>query len=120
MSPKSRGRPAGRGKPKTRRQPSGRSPRLSDLLVRSAGDLLKDADPLEVEQWASGWLGQVWWAAPLDDRQPEQTFCLEVATRSITHPSVHGLAALEALRRVAPPSEHALLDETIDLLRQSH
>ncbi len=117
MSPKSRGR---RGKPKTRRQVPGRSPRLSDLLIRSAGDLLKDADALEVEQWASGWLGQVWRAAPLDDRQPEQTFCLEVAGRSITHPSVQGLAALEALRRVAPPSEHDLLDENIDLLRQSY
>jgi hypothetical protein len=119
MSPKSRGRPAGRGKPKTRRHEPLRSLRLSDRLVRAARDLLRYTDPLEVEHWASGWLGQAWLTAPLGDNEAERMLCLEVAGRCSTHPSAHGLAAVAALRRVAPPSEHTLLDETIDMLRQS-
>jgi hypothetical protein len=119
VSPKSRGRPAGRGKAKTRRQEPVRSLRPSDRLVRAAHDLLTYTDPLDVEQWASGWLGQAWLAAPLDDREPERALCLEVVGRCSTRPSAHGLAAVAALRRVAPPTEHTLLDETIDMLRQS-
>ncbi|MEV0131168.1 hypothetical protein AB0H83_22215 [Dactylosporangium sp. NPDC050688] len=119
MSPKSRGRPAGRGKPKTRRQAPARSLRLSDRLVRAARELLTYTDRLEVEQWASGWLGQAWLDAPLGERDPEGMFILEVVGRCSTHPSPHGLAAVTALRMVAAPSEHALLDGTIDILRES-
>ncbi|MFC4040932.1 hypothetical protein ACFO1B_21070 [Dactylosporangium siamense] len=57
--------------------------------------------------------------APLGDKDAESTFCVEVAARCCTHPSPQGLAALAALRRVAPPSEHALLDETIAILRET-
>ena len=119
MSPKSRGRPAGRGKPKTRRQAPVRSLRLSDRLVRAARDLLTYTDRLEVEQWASGWLGQAWLDAPLGERDPEGMFILEVVGRCSTHPSPHGLAAVTALRMVAAPGEHKLLDGTIDILRES-
>ena len=119
MSPKSRGRPAGRGRPKSRRPESPRSLRPSDRLVRAAQDLLAYTDPLEVEQWASGWLGQAWLNAPLGDREAEATLCREVVGRCVTRPSAHGLAAVAALRRAAPPGEHAMLDETIDELRLS-
>lgn len=119
MSPKSRGRPAGRGKPKTRRPAESRPLRLSDRLVRAARDLLTSTDRLEVEQWASGWLGQAWLHAPLGEREPEHTFVLEVVGRCCSHPSAHGLAAVIALRMVAAPGAHKLLDETIELLRES-
>ncbi|MGI5179491.1 hypothetical protein ACQEVZ_24490 [Dactylosporangium sp. CA-152071] len=119
MSPKSRGRPAGRGKPKTRRQGPVRQLRLSDRLVHAARDLLTYTDRLEVEQWASGWLGQAWLHAPLGDREAEHTFILEVVGRCSSHPSPHGLAAVVALRMVAQPSDHKLLDGTIEILQES-
>nr|BFE63967.1 hypothetical protein GCM10020063_084930 [Dactylosporangium thailandense] len=73
MSPKSRGRPAGRGSPKARRQMPARSLRPSDRLVRAAQDLLTYTDPLEAERWASGWLGQAWLAAPLGAGAPTRS-----------------------------------------------
>jgi hypothetical protein len=72
-------------------------------------------DPLEVEQWASDWLGQAWLTAPLGDNEAERMLCLEVVGRCSTHPSAHGLAAVAALRRVASPSKDAV-DEVIGQL----
>jgi hypothetical protein len=73
-----------------------------------------------VERWASGWLGDAWVNAPLGvRREPVSMLCLEVAGRASTKPSPAGYAAVAALRRVAPESEHTLLDETIEILSQS-
>lgn len=89
------------------------------MVIRAARELPTYTDVLDAERLASGWLGDAWSAASLGDREPEKTLCLEVADRASTNPSPHGLAAVSALRRVAPESEHPLLDETIDLLTAS-
>jgi hypothetical protein len=116
--PKSRGRPAGRGKPK-RPQRAVRDLRLSDRLMRDAVSIVSEEDVLEVERWASGWLGSAWSAAGLGEREPEHIFQLEVVGRASTRPSPHGLAAVAALRRVAAPGELPLLDGTLEILSES-
>jgi hypothetical protein len=113
VSPKSRGRPAGRGRAK-RRQPPVRELRLPDQLLRASPELAGIGTALEAEAWASAWLGQAWVAAGLGERAPEGELCREVAGRASTRP--HGLAAVAALRRVAPDAELALLDETVEVL----
>lgn len=116
--PKSRGRPAGRGKPK-RPQRAVRELRLSDRLMRDAVTIVPEESVLEVERWASGWLGSAWSAAGLGEREPERLFHLEVVGRASTRPSPHGLAAVAALRRVAAPAELPLLDGTLKILAES-
>ena len=74
---------------------------------------------LEVERWASGWLGAAWSAASLGEREPEHLFHLEVVGRASTRPSPHGLAAVAALRRVAAQGELPLLDGTLEILSES-
>lgn len=118
MSPKSRGRPADRGRQKPRRQGPTRPIRLSDQVIKHARDIAAIDDVLDNERWASGWLGDAWHAAPIGDRDAEHTLCMEVVGRVCTNPSPHGLAAVAALRRVVAPSEHKLLDETIDILTE--
>jgi hypothetical protein len=119
VSPKSRGRPAGRGRPRRSAAPA-RPLRLSDRLLRDAAVLDDDVDVLSAELWASGWLGQAWVTSPIGEREPEETLCLEVTGRVSTRPTLAGLAALEALLRVAPSSERRLLEETIELVRETH
>jgi len=116
--PKSRGRPAGRGKPKRPQRPV-RELRLSDRLMRDAVTIVSEDSVLEVERWASGWLGAAWSAAGLGEREPEKMFHLEVVGRASTRPSPHGLAAVAALRRVAAPGEWPMLDGTLEILSES-
>ena len=116
--PKSRGRPARRGKPK-RPQRAVRELRLSDRLMRDAVTIVSEDSVLEVERWASGWLGAAWSAAGLGEREPEKMFHLEVVGRASTRPSPHGLAAVAALRRVAAPGEWSMLDGTLEILSES-
>ncbi len=77
------------------------------------------AHPLDAAIWASEWLGRAWVAADLGDREPEKQLVLEVVGRASSKPSAHGLAAVCALRLAAPPSEHAMLDGTRDILEES-
>jgi hypothetical protein len=93
--------------------------RLSDQVLRHAGEIAERPDVLEAERWASGWLGEAWLAAPLGDREPEHDLCMEVVGRACAKPSPHGLAAVAALRRVAPDSEHTLLDGTVEILTET-
>jgi hypothetical protein len=93
--------------------------RLSDRVLRDSAELPRWGDVLAVEQWASGWLGRAWRDARLGDRDALHRLCLEVAGRASSRPSPAGLAAVAALRRVAPASVHALLDGTIKLLAES-
>jgi hypothetical protein len=67
-------------------------------------------DVFEVEYWASGWFDQSWLEAGLEERNPEHRLCMEVIGRVGSRPSASVLAAVAALRRVAPPSELSLLD----------
>src|SRR3954469_24929454 len=116
--PRSRGRPAGGGKPQ-RPQRAVRELRLSDRLMRDAVAIVSEKSALEVERWASGWLGRVWSAAGLGERDPERLFHLEVVGRASTRPSPYGLAAVAGLRRVAAPGELPLLDGTLEILSES-
>jgi len=118
MSPKSRGRPAGRGRAKPRRRPV-REVRLSDRVLRDARRIEGAQDVLDAEMWASDWLGQAWLEAPLGEREPEQMLCLEVTGRASSHPSRHGLAAVGALARVAPASKHEMLEGTVGILAET-
>ena len=118
MSPKSRGRPAGRGRARPRRQPV-REVRLSDRVLRDARRIEGAEDVLDAEMWASDWLGQAWLGAPVGEREPEQMLFLEVTGRASSHPSRHGLAAVAALGRVAPASEHEMLEGTVRILAET-
>lgn len=93
--------------------------RLSDRLMRDAANLLDYDDGLDAERWAAEWYGRAWRAAGIGERAPEHLLCLEVIGRACTHPSPAGLAALVALRRVALPDDHSLLDGSIELLAES-
>jgi len=118
MSPKSRGRPPGRGRVKRHRHRV-REVRISDRLLHDARRIQDAVDVLDVELWASGWLGEGWVSAPLGDREPEQALCLEVVGRASSRPSRHGLAAVTAMGRVAPDSERDLLQETRQILAET-
>jgi hypothetical protein len=94
--------------------------RLSERLLRAAHEVAGSRSVFDVEFWASGWLGQAWVDAGMSERNPEHLLCLEVVGRASSRPSPAGLAAVAALRRVAPPSEDAVLDSTIALLSEHH
>jgi hypothetical protein len=118
MSPKSRGRPPGRGRTKKQR------PRRlvhelhpADRVIVEARRLVDTASRLDAEHLASAWLGEAWVAAGLGERDPEARLILAVATRASRTPTPAALAAICALRLVAPASEHRLLDETVDVLQ---
>ncbi|GGN20862.1 hypothetical protein FHR83_002068 [Actinoplanes campanulatus] len=87
--------------------------------MRDAVTIVSEDSVLELEQWASGWLGAAWSAAGLGEREPEQMFHLEVVGRASTRPSPHGLAAVAALRRVAASGEWSMLDGTLEILSES-
>ncbi len=114
--PKSRGRPAARDKLKRRQQRPAREVRLSDRVISDAAAIATHSDVLDAERWASSWLGLGWATARLEVRQPESELCLEVTGRASGHPTEDGLAAIAALRRVAPASELTMLDETVEIL----
>jgi len=116
--PKSRGRRLKHGGKK----PIRRSPvpvRISDLMIRDARRITSWQDPLQVETWASDFLGQAWYAAPMGGRDTEHHFCMEVAGQASSTPSPHGLAAVAALARIAGPKEAEMLAETIEILADS-
>ncbi|MEU4564325.1 hypothetical protein AB0F72_38585 [Actinoplanes sp. NPDC023936] len=87
--------------------------------MRDAVTIVSEDSALDVERWASGWLGSAWSAAGPGEREPEKIFHLEVAGRASTRPSPRGLAAVAALRRVAAPDEWLLLDGTLEILSES-
>ena len=68
--------------------------------MRDAPSIVSEDSALEVERWASGWLGAAWSTAVLGEREPEKILHLEVVGRASTRPSPHGLAAVAALRRL--------------------
>ncbi|MQA63884.1 MAG: hypothetical protein GEU86_21015 [Actinophytocola sp.] len=64
MSPKSRGRSAGRGRKGKNKPPAAvREIRLSDRLLRDARRIVGNVRGLDVERWASRWFGRAWLAA---------------------------------------------------------
>lgn len=89
------------------------------MVLRDARQLVADIDSLSVDTWASGVLGHAWLTAGISEREPEAKLCQEVARRALDRPSPEGLAALAALRRLAPESEHPALDTAIGTLSES-
>jgi hypothetical protein len=73
---------------------------------------------LDVELWVSEWLGEAWVNAAIGEREPEHALRMEVIGRATNRPSERGLAAVAAMRRVAPDTAHRLLDGTIDILSE--
>lgn len=73
-----------------------------------------DAEALVAEQWASAWLGSAWVA--MGEREPERPLCTEVVGRASARSTPHALAAVAALLRVAPESERAMLEESVQIL----
>lgn len=103
MSPKSRGRPNGRGRSRTVRQAS--RPGVVEELLREAQSLVREQDAVLAETWASGWLGAMWEAAVAGSLEEagsaELGLCRLLAVRVTQRPSAPGLAALHAFARVA-------------------
>jgi len=120
VSPKSRGRAPGRGRSKSKKRNGPvRELRLSDRMMQDARALEGESSTLAAEIWASGWLGHNWLAAPVGDRDAEYDFLLEIVGRACNRPSSHGLAAIEAVARVAPQSGANLLAETVEILAKT-
>ncbi|XVV09179.1 hypothetical protein ACQP2X_30575 [Actinoplanes sp. CA-131856] len=86
---------------------------MPDYLMRDALAFGEDETILDIEEWASAWLGEAW------RTDGEHQLCADVVARASARPSPHALAALAALRRVAPPGERKLLDEAIGRLFES-
>jgi hypothetical protein len=119
VSPKSRGRPKGRGRQPVRRggAPVAFAARsLSAQALADAALLLPVRDVLEVEQWASSWLGAAWAAGGLGERDVDGALCRDVAARALARPSATSLAAVAALARVAPPSGRESLVDAVGRL----
>jgi hypothetical protein len=88
-------------------------------MLRDAVPITSLVDPLRAEVWASRWLGQAWLKAPMGEREAEHQLCMQVSGQACTTPSPHGLAAVAALRRVAPVAEITMLAEAFDTLAQT-
>jgi hypothetical protein len=117
VSPKSRGRPPGRGRSK---QPSRGGPVRqiypADRAIADARRLVDEGSRLVAEGAASAWLGDAWRAADIQVRGPESMLILGVVGRVHDKPSLHGYAAIRALRLIAPANNVKVLDESIALL----
>jgi hypothetical protein len=118
--PKSRGRPKGRGRPNVRaRSGPATQPSLAALALRDAGQITAGRDSLDADTWASEVLGSAWEAAGILERDPELTFCRDVARRAAGRPTPAGLAAVAALRRLVGDAERHELDDVFDALSHS-
>ncbi len=119
MSPKSRGRPHGRGRP---RRPATRGARPlgpAEQLLQEARRLPHNAETLELEVWASGWLGRTWLGAAIGQRDAEAQLCGEVAERAARNPSSSAALAVACLARVAPAEARESLQHSLADLRRA-
>ncbi len=107
MSPKSRGRPAGRGKkPRRHHRTAPRPVTALDLALREAPSLY-DADLLSAQVAASAWLGKAWAARGMADREPENGLVRAIVSAAAGGPrSDAAVAALFALATIPDPAWH--------------
>ncbi len=117
MSPKSKGRPQGRGKQKKRGGAPG-SLSVADKIINNAGDLVEESLRLVAEEVASAWLG-TYWVARDPAPQPEDELIRDIAARALIRRTPEALAAVYALRLIAPPRAREDLDEAIKALAAS-
>ncbi|MGQ0464491.1 MAG: hypothetical protein ACT4QG_04130 [Sporichthyaceae bacterium] len=108
MSPKSRGRPAGRGKQKKRG--AGGSLSEADKLIREGEALTEETLRVAAEETASGWLG-AYWANREPQPHPEDELIRDVIARARVKRTPGALAAIAALRLVCPVRNREALDE---------
>lgn len=113
MSPKSRGRPPGRGKPKKRG--GGGSLSAADRVLRDAGGLVEEPLRLAAEETASAWLGG-YWAAREPAPNPEEELIRDVIARARMRRGPAAIAALHALRLVVSATTREALDEAVEAL----
>ncbi len=114
MSPRSKGRPKGRGRPAPKGH--GRVVRpLSpvDRALRSARDLGDLEAPLRVQLVASARVGEQLAAAAMGRRQPERDLATELGAELAGGRSDAAYRALLALRTIAAPEEVALIDSLL-------
>jgi hypothetical protein len=111
MSPKSKGRPPGRGKPKKRGGGVG-SMAEADRIIRDAESLLDETLRLVAEETASAWLG-AYWASREPAPNPEDELIRDVIARARLKRTEEARCALQALRLVAPERTRSALDEAI-------
>lgn len=108
MSPKSRGRPQGRGKQKKRG--GGGSLSEADKLIREGEALTEETLRVVAEETASGWLG-AYWANREPQPHPEDELIRDVIARARLKRTPGALAAIAALRLVCPVRNREALDE---------
>jgi len=103
MSPKSRGRPSGRGR-QPRRRPRAESRPVTPLsLALREAPRLYDADLLAAQVAASEWLGRAWAARGMGDQAAESDLVHRVVAATSGSRSHAAIAALHALATIADP-----------------
>lgn len=107
MSPKSRGRPQGRGK--QRKRGGGGSLSEADKLIREGEALTEETLRVVAEETASGWLG-AYWANREPAPHPEDELIRDVIARARLKRTPGALAAIAALRLVCPERNRESLD----------
>jgi hypothetical protein len=110
---KSRGRRKSANPKAVRRTPNSCGP--ADQLLSNAGRIGGFDNALHAEIWASVALGKVWAKAGLGEDEPEHRLCVHVIDQASTAPALHGLEALAALHRVAPPAALTALSDAINV-----
>jgi len=89
-------------------------------VLRTAHALPAAERLLAVELWASGSLGRAWASGGIGRSASDEDLVAELVARVAAKPTAHGLAALVALRRVAPPDLHATLDAAVAAVGARH
>lgn len=102
MSPKSKGRPKGRGRTPTRRTHAPRTLSAVDHALREARGLEgPGVDPLERSVVASAWLGGAWAARSMGASDPEDEFVTQLVQRAERSGARPAYVALKALHTIA-------------------
>ncbi|HET7396905.1 MAG TPA: hypothetical protein VFJ94_00145 [Intrasporangium sp.] len=114
MSPKSKGRPKGRGRaqPK-RRPPAAKEIGVVDRVLRGATRLSDLEDEVVVQMLASSWVGLQLADAGFRGRHPERSLAGAVAERLTGEPGDAAYRALLALRTLTGPEDTAYIDELL-------
>jgi hypothetical protein len=115
MSPKSRGRPKGRGRPiKKRHLATTRPLTLHErVMIEAAVYLGHDAPRVTAETAASQWLGEAWVSADMGERHAERDL-VEALVGELSGPRDNAAyLALVALATIAEPDERDRIQEHV-------
>jgi hypothetical protein len=113
MSPKSRGRPKGRGRPIQKQHRANRRLTLHEWVMVEALYLGHDAPRMTVETAASQWLGEAWASAGMEQRHAEHDL-VEALVGELRGPRDDAAyLALAALATIASPDERDRIQQHI-------